>query len=263
MADHPSLGHFVWYDLMTQDPARAKAFYTELFGYEIQPVDNGPMPYSMLAVEGDAFAGMVDLSGQEEMNGIPSHWMIYIEVADAQGAADRCVELGGTVIKEPMGIPGYGSFAVLKDPTGGVFSAWTSEQPKPPRSFEQTKTGMVCWSELVTSDVEAARKFYQELLGWNEDEMPMGEMGTYYIQKVGETALAGIMQRPMEGIPTAWCIYFSVPKTDEWNQRALDLGSSQLQPLTDIPGAGRFSVLSDPTGAAFALWEVPEKSDPC
>jgi len=263
MASNPSLGHFVWYDLMTQDLARAKSFYSELLGLEFQQMDMGPTPYSMLLAEGEPFGGIVDLAASEETAGIPSHWMCYIEVEDATKAAARCKDLGGTVLKEPLEIPGFGSFAVLQDPTGGTWSAWASLEPKPPRTWDQMKTGMVCWNELVTNDVDAARNFYREMHGWKEDEMSMGEGGTYYVQKAGDTGLGGIMQVPMEGIPTTWCSYFLVPKVDEWNTRGLDLGGAQLQPPTDIPDVGRFSVLSDPTGAVFALWENAESAKEC
>ena len=263
MTSNPSLGHFVWFDLMTQDATRAKAYYSELFGWEIQQVDTGPMPYSMFSIEGEICAGVVDLSAVPQAAGAPAHWMGYIEVADCRQAEARCMELGGTVIQPTNDIPGHGSLAVLQDPTGGVFSAWTSEQPKPPRGWEQMKPGMVCWTELITSDVDAARAFYKEMLGWQEDEMPMEDGTIYYVQKAGETGLGGIMKTPMEGIPTHWSYYFLTTSVDEWNQRALDLGGNQIKEPTDIPGTGRFSILSDPTGAVFALYEPAQGAESC
>jgi uncharacterized protein len=263
MATNPSLGHIVWYDLMTQDAEKSKSFYTELLGLQTMPVDMGPTPYSMFAVDGDPFGGLVDMGAMPEMAQIPSHWMCYIEVEDVAAAAGKCTELGGKVMKEPDEIPGYGKYAVLEDPTGGFFAAWTSAEPKEPRAPEAFKPGMVCWNELMTTDVEAARKFYKAMHGWNEDEMPMGDGSTYYIQKVGDRGQGGIMQVPMEGIPSHWCQYFLVPNVDEVNQRALDMGGAELKEPTDIPGMGRFSVLSDPTHAVFAIYEITAGSQEC
>ena len=50
-----------------------------------------------------------------------SMWMSYIVVEDADATAARTVELGGTVASPPQDIPDVGRFAVLADPTGGLF----------------------------------------------------------------------------------------------------------------------------------------------
>lgn len=263
MATNPSAGHIVWYDLVSQDAEKSKSFYTELLGLETMPIDMGDTPYSMFAVAGDPFGGLVDIGASPEMAQIPSHWMMYIEVEDVAAAAARCTELGGKVMKEPDEIPGYGRYAVLEDPTGAFFAVWTSAEPKEPRAPEAYKPGMVCWNELMTTDVDAARRFYQALHGWNEDEMPMEEGSVYYVQKAGDRGLGGIMQVPMEGIPSHWCQYFLVPGVDETNQRALAMGATQLKEPTDIPGTGRFSVLMDPTHAVFALYEAAAGSQEC
>ena len=40
------------------------------------------------------------------------------------------------------------------------------------------KQGAISWSELMTKDVDGAKKFYGELLGWKLTDMPMENMNT-------------------------------------------------------------------------------------
>jgi hypothetical protein len=51
---------------------------------------------------------------------VPSHWVIYFGVADAEVASQRVVELGGTVIRDPWDSD-FGRFAQVTDPLGALF----------------------------------------------------------------------------------------------------------------------------------------------
>ena len=61
--------------------------------------------------------------------------------------------------------------------------------------------GDFSWTELMTNDVEASRKFYTELLGWAAEDMPMGEGGSYVVVKAGDQSIGGIMKMPKEVPP--------------------------------------------------------------
>lgn len=122
-------------------------------------------------------------------------------------------------------------------------------------SQDSTKLhGAFSWNELVTSDPEAAKAFYSELLGWTLSEMEGGEV-PYTIAKAGETEVAGIMPIPPDAgnMPPHWGAYVTVDDVDASAGRAESLGGKICMPPTDIPGIGRFSVISDPQGAILAL----------
>ena len=113
--------------------------------------------------------------------------------------------------------------------------------------------GTFSWFELMTSDVDGAKKFYANLFGWNTEDMPMGDMN-YTIVKVGEEGLGGIMSTPpqAEGAPPNWGVYVTVDDVDATAGKAEELGGKILVPPTDIPNVGRFCVLQDPQGAVIS-----------
>lgn len=120
-----------------------------------------------------------------------------------------------------------------------------------------TGPGTFCWMELMTTDTSKAKDFYTKLLGWNTEEMDMGECGTYTIFKIRDQGLGGMMKisTEMGPIPPHWLAYVAVDDVDASTTQARELGAEVLSPPMDIPAVGRFSVVKDPTGAAIALFQ--------
>ena len=118
-----------------------------------------------------------------------------------------------------------------------------------------TATSTFCWNELMTPDPEAAKRFYTQLLGWTSRESDLGEAGTYTIFSSGGKDCAGMMKTPDEHVPPTWLSYVTVEDVDASTSKAESLGAKICVPPTDIPDMGRFSVLTDPTGAAIALYK--------
>lgn len=118
------------------------------------------------------------------------------------------------------------------------------------------RQGAFSWSELMTTDVEGAKKFYSKLFGWQTEDMPMENM-SYTIVKVGEEGLGGIMSilPQAKGSPPNWGVYVTVDDIDATAKKAQELGGKILVPPTDIPNVGRFSVLQDPQGAVISAIE--------
>ncbi len=114
--------------------------------------------------------------------------------------------------------------------------------------------GAFSWSELLTTDVEGAKKFYTELLGWTMEDFPSEEM-TYTIVKAGEGAVGGIMAMPPQaaGTPPYWGVYITVDDVDAATEKARQLGATIMMPPTDIKDVGRFSLIRDPQGAMFSM----------
>jgi uncharacterized protein len=116
------------------------------------------------------------------------------------------------------------------------------------------KHGAISWSELTTSDVDAAKTFYGQLFGWSFEDAPMEEM-TYTMVKANGEEVAGIMTIPSEAgpMPPVWGIYITVDDVDAAAEKAVALGGKIFVPPQDIPEVGRFCVIGDPQGAFISM----------
>ncbi len=108
--------------------------------------------------------------------------------------------------------------------------------------------------ELSTTDVGRAREFYTRLFDWKLEEMPMPG-GSYTLIQVGEGTGGGMMAHPMPGAPSAWMAYVAVDDIASATRRARDLGATVCKDVTEVEGAGWFSIITDPTGAMLGLWQ--------
>lgn len=245
-------GKFVWFELMTNDVEKAKAFYSELLGWKIEGVDMGGFTYHMVKNGERGVGGMMALQEKDKM---PSSWMSYVSVPDVDAYAKKVTDADGKVLVPAQDIPKVGRFSVVVDPQGAAFSLFKSASDNGDGDDKPAGTGDFCWNELWTSDDKAAVKFYKDTFGYTLDEMDMGPMGTYYMLKTGETARGGMMKSPVPGVPPNWLPYIGVTDVDGTVDRAKRLGAQITAPPADIPNMGRFAVLTDPTGASIALFQ--------
>jgi len=115
--------------------------------------------------------------------------------------------------------------------------------------------GAFSWSELMTSDPQAATEFYGGLFGWTVQAMDMGS-GPYHVVKAGDTSVGGIMGMPPNvpaGTPPHWGCYVTVDDVDASAKKAPSLGGKVLMPPMDIPTVGRMAVIQDPQGAVISI----------
>jgi predicted enzyme related to lactoylglutathione lyase len=121
------------------------------------------------------------------------------------------------------------------------------------KKIESYAPGSFCWSELATSDVESAKKFYGEMFGWTVVEFPMPD-GVYVIfQSEGNDAAAARPASP--GMPPHWGVYFSTGDADESAGRVAPLGGQVVAGPFDVMEAGRMATVQDPAGVFFSLWQ--------
>lgn len=121
------------------------------------------------------------------------------------------------------------------------------------------KHGVVCWSELNVHDVERAKTFYAQTVGWSFEAMPM-EGFTYWIIHSEGARVGGMfeMKGPeFEGAPEHWLTYIGVDDVDARLEKAKDAGATICKEAFDIPGVGRMAVLREP-GGAFVAWMTPK-----
>jgi len=109
---------FVHVELLTSDVAKAKAFYTELFDWELEDIPG--MDYTLIKVGEGTGGGMMKIPSPD----VASCWLAYVQVDDAATATDKARALGATICKEVTEIPGIGWFSVITDPTGATLALW-------------------------------------------------------------------------------------------------------------------------------------------
>jgi len=112
--------------------------------------------------------------------------------------------------------------------------------------------------ELSTQDVARAKSFYQSMFAWTLNDVDMGGGMTYTMINVGEGTGGGMMKNPMPGAPSMWLAYVLVDDVRAATSKAKTLGASVMKEVTEVMGAGTFSIITDPTGAMLGLWQ-PKK----
>jgi predicted enzyme related to lactoylglutathione lyase len=121
-----------------------------------------------------------------------------------------------------------------------------------------TAHGHFHWNELVTRDVEKAKKFYGDTVGWTFEGMPMPD-GTYWCAKMGDAYVGGLfpISGPQwDGVPEHWMSYLAVDDVDARVKKAQAAGATLMRPAFDIPGVGRIAILTEPGGAGVG-WITP------
>jgi predicted enzyme related to lactoylglutathione lyase len=251
-----TLGRFVWYDLMTTDPAAAQAFYTKVIGWGTMPYE-GPMPYTLWTHEpGAPLGGVMALADEAKAAGAPPHWLGYVSTPRCAVTAEQAAKLGGRILVEPQEIPGQGTFAVLADPQGAVIAIYQSKTGIPvdtPAAIRQFS-----WHELATADWEQAFAFYADLFSWSKtDDLDMGEAGTYRMYGFGQWPLGGMFTKPKEMPASGWLYYVMVPDVNAAVERVKEAGGTILNGPEEVPGGDLVAQCLDPQGAAFALHSKP------
>ena len=237
-----------WIDIGT-DVEAAKAFYGPLLGWT--PQDAGPVEesggYGFFLKDGKMVAGY----GPQQSPG-PPFWTTYVIVSDADEVAKRVEQAGGTVVMAAMDVMTAGRMAVFQDPQGAYISVWQPGEHQGAQLVNEP--GSLSWNELQTRDPEGSKAFYAAVFGWEEQTHDEGPM-PYTEFKVNGASIAGMLPMPPmipKEVPPHWLVYFAVEDTDATVAQATELGGTVRMPPMDVP-VGRFSVLSDPQGATFAV----------
>lgn len=116
-------GAFSWADLSTPDPAKASAFYKELFGWEFMKGENDPEGDYLHIKCGEHFIGGVP-PARNMSPGTPAHWLIYFHTSDCKASSAKAGQLGANVCFGPMTMENVGTFAVVADPQGAYFAVF-------------------------------------------------------------------------------------------------------------------------------------------
>jgi predicted enzyme related to lactoylglutathione lyase len=258
-----------WVDTSQPDPVAAAAFYGDLFDWTLEdqmPPDAGGR-YFQATIDGGRVAAVGSAMGDG-----PVTWMTYIAVDGADDIVERVRANGGAVVTEPFDVFDAGRMAILADPEGAVFSVWQAgrhtgaEVVNGPGSWN--------WSDLHTGDLEAAKRFYGAVFGWEFDGVDFGGGPMAMVRVPGysdylESIDPGVRERHAQGgappgfsdaiawFVTAsdgarWNVTFSVADADASAARVKALGGQVLSEPEDVPWS-RVTTIRDPQGATLTL----------
>jgi uncharacterized protein len=247
-------GSFCWIELATTDQNAAKQFYGSLLGWTANDSPMGPDDvYTMFGLEGRHTGACYTLRPDMRAQGVPPHWLLYVSVANADETAAKVAPAGGIVVVPPFDVMEHGRMAVLQDPAGAAISIWQAKTHH--GTGVEGVPGTLCWADLTTPGPGAAAKFYQAVFGWQADP---GKDKTGYLHiKNGDKYIAGILPAEPRNpkAPTHWLLYFLVRDCDASTGMAKKAGAHIHVAPESMEGVGRWSIVADPQGAVFALFQ--------
>ncbi len=248
---HPA-GTPSWVDIGSPDPAATAAFYGALLGWEVENLGEDAGGYSMARIEGDDVAGI----GPQQAPGLP-YWTTYITVDDVDDACKKVEAAGGTVIVPTMDVLEAGDMAVFQDPNGAFFNVWKAKASI--GAYRVNEPGTLCWNELNTRHMAAAKEFYTAIFGWG------WEGDENYSQFfVGDRTVGGCMPMPEQvpaDVPDHWMVYFAVADINAAVAKVKELRGQTMMDPFPASEVGTMVVAMDPQGAVFSLIQLNEEGD--
>jgi uncharacterized protein len=249
----------IWYELLTDDPARIAPFYQAVMNWSVADhADPGAagMDYRMIERGGGGFAGgVLTLNEQMKAGGARPGWLIYFGVDDVDASVAKAESLGASVHMPAMTMEGVGRMAMLADPQGAPFYLMRGAMEGDSGAYSGMTAGGCAWNELSTSDPPAAVEFYRNLLGYMTDNfMPMGDAGKYTFLELGDGAIGAIGPCMSREDRSAWMPYFRTAGTIGAAKLTIGLngGIVTMGPM-EVPGGDWIVVAVDPGGAAVGF----------
>ena len=195
---------------------------------------------------------------------LPVAWMPHLQVADVAASVEQAVGLGGTEVMHGKDDAGNSQWAVLKDPNGtffGLIPVVTEAQvPKPAAGSEPKSTfGHIAWLDLTVPNATAMRDFYQAVIGWQAEDVPMQDGDESYadFNMLGGDgqAAAGICHArgTNQTLPPVWLVYLPVGDLAASLKKVAQHDGQVLKSYQNDAGQTTMAVIQDPVGAYLAL----------
>ncbi len=119
--------------------------------------------------------------------------------------------------------------------------------------------GVFSWVDLGTTDTEAAKRFYGGLFGWSFLDQPTDSGVVYSMAQIEGYNVAGLgpldSEMEKQGVPPFWCSYIKHDDVDAMAARSTQAAGTVLFPPFDVMDAGRMTMIQDPAGAVFGVWQ--------
>ena len=245
----PAPGTFLGADLISEDAEAASGFYANLFGWDVEKVEDGGYRINH---KGRLIGSISHFDGSEEID--HSFWLVAFAVNDLKQTMRSAGENDATVYEKITKVKDLGRFAVIGDPE------------KAPVMFIQSgKTpiggtsgpGAWVWAELWTDDIDKAAAFYANVIGVGHDTTDRGGVDYHYFASQGKPR-AGIIKIPteLENVDPGWAPYVGVKDITLTLAKVKELGGRVIFGGIEHPTAGSVALVMDPTGAALFVYQL-------
>ena len=202
----PYPGKFIWYDLATENPESARAFYGAVFGWKFRAVPGAPASYTLIENANGKVGGLFRQARPQGAN-VGSRWLSLFSVRDVEKAAAVVKARGGEVLLAPRVVAGRGTHAVFRDPEGAVFGVLANEGGDP--ADTPVDEGDVFWLDLFARDPAKAAAFYAEVGGYAVETGEIAGRKRTQLATNG-VARAGIARLPASADKPGWLPYILV-----------------------------------------------------
>lgn len=252
-------GKMVWFELVSADPAKSKAFHADLLGWTIEPQETAGMKYELARAGGKEVATI----RQAEDKKVKSHWVPFVSVPDVDAAVAAVEQNKGKVVKAAIDVPDVGRFAIVSDPNGAEFAVFKSSKSDDPDT-DMARPGEFVWAENLTKNKKAqatALAFYPAAVGYTASSMdvPEGKTRSKYdmLSFAGPDGTtkhrAGVIPAKPASLGGHWLPWVAVDDVDATVARVKGLKGKVVTRPHDVPAVGRAAVVTDPTGAPIGL----------
>lgn len=120
--------------------------------------------------------------------------------------------------------------------------------------------GTVGWIDMTTENAGQIREFYESVVGWSSEAVPVDDYQDYVISPAaGGDPVAGICHQKGSNanVPGGWMIYIHVDDLEASLSSCLILGGDKVGEIRDMGSYGKTCVIRDPSGAVSVLIESP------
>lgn len=246
----PASGSPCWLELATSQPDVSMAFYEQVMGWQYERRDDtaGGL-YYVATLVGEPVAGIRPVMEPVE------EWTLCLATPDLASLVKRSELLGGRTVETAHVVPRVGMKALIEAPAGATFGAC---QIAPDWAFTAGVPNSLVWAEFITHLAPQADQFFGELFGFEGRQFGDGQDDDYMVYYAGDDSVIGRVRMmpgtPVE-VPARWMVHFRTPLDREFDDAVIvahDAGARlRFNPYSSQ--LGKVAVMSDPTGARFAI----------
>jgi len=227
------------------DLPASTAFYSRVFGWALNPVAEDRI--GAIAPGGPAIVFRGGLPAGSP-GAVP-----FIDVPDAGAGLERVVAAAGQVDRAPWVVPGVGTLAQFRDPSGttwGLIAPATPVVPAPiPAPFggnPHPAPNTICSIEMHSATEETAARFFGGLFGWGT----LPTMPQYLMFDPG-AGIGGVFQTHTPAAPAMPYVWVADVAATLTAVEAAG-GARQGEPAS-MPGMATFGYFLDPSGTGMGL----------